>query len=90
MDDIKISVNFKIKNDTISKNDNPKVSRYNYCVQSINMTKEAYYYMIDNIVNNISSNHWKRLSNRRRIAEHLKGLQHDLKAASFEFTIFED
>ena len=90
MDDIKISVNFKIKNNTISKNDNPKVSRYNYCVQSINMTKEAYYYMINNITNNISNSHWKRLSNHRRIEEHLKGLQHDLKAASFEFTIFED
>ena len=54
------------------------------------MTKEAYYYMINNIVNNISNSHWKRLSNHRRIEEHLKGLQHDLKAASFEFTIFED
>ena len=51
---------------------------------------EAYQYMISTPTNNISTNHWKRMSDNQRIAEHLKETQHDLGAISFEFTVFED
>ena len=67
-----------------------KTSRYNPCIQTINISMEAYQYMISTPTSNISTNHWKRMSDNQRIAEHLKETQHDLGAISFEFTVFED
>lgn len=60
------------------------------CIQTINMTEEAYKYMLNTSTSNMSANHWKRMSENQRITEHLKELQHDLDAISFEFTVFED
>ena len=54
------------------------------------MSKEAYQYMMSTPVGDMSANHWKRMSENQRIAEHLKETQHDLGAISFEFTIFND
>ena len=54
------------------------------------MSMEAYQYMMSTPTSNISINHWKRISENQRIAEHLKETQHDLGAISFEFTIFND
>ena len=54
------------------------------------MSMEAYKYMMGTPTNNMSANHWKRMSENQRIMEHLKEIQHDLGAISFEFTVFED
>ena len=51
---------------------------------------EAYQYMLSTPVEGTSANHWKRMSVKQRIAEHLKEVQANLGANSFEFTIFED
>ena len=67
-----------------------KTSRCKPCIQSINMSEEAYQNMMDNPAGGMSSNHWKRMSENQRIAEHLKELQHDLGATSFEFTVFDN
>lgn len=67
-----------------------KTSRCKPCIQSINMSEEAYQNMIDTPTGSMSSNHWKRMSKNQRIAEHLKELQHDLGATSFEFTVFDN
>lgn len=67
-----------------------KTSKCKPCIQSINMSKEAYQNMINNPTSGISPNHWKRMSENQRIAEHLKELQNDLDAISFEFTVFDD
>lgn len=117
MDNIKISVSFKIKGGIMyqekDKNGDPlyydintmefrnnknkhtdvvkfKTPKCKPCIQTINMTEEAYKNMIDNPISNISISHWKRMSDNQRITEHLKELQHDLDAISFEFTVFED
>ena len=67
-----------------------KISRCKPCIQTINMSMEAYQYMISTPTSNISTNHWKRMSENQRIAEHLKETQHDLDAINFEFIVFED
>ena len=67
-----------------------KTSRCKPCIQTISMSMEAYQYMMSTPTSNISTNHWKRISENQRIAEHLKETQHDLDAISFEFTVFED
>ena len=67
-----------------------KTSRCKPCTQTISMSKEAYQYMMSTPVGDMSANHWKRMSENQRIAEHLKETQHDLGAISFEFTIFND
>ena len=67
-----------------------KTSRCKPCIQTINMSMEAYQYMISTPTGNISANHWKRMSENQRIAEHLKEAQHDLDAINFEFVVFED
>ena len=67
-----------------------KTSRCKPCIQTINMSMEAYQYMISTPTSNISTNHWKRMSENQRIAEHLKETQHDLDAINFEFIVFED
>ena len=51
---------------------------------------EAYKYMINTPTDSISTNHWKRMSENQRIAKHLKEIQHDLGAISFEFTVLKD
>ena len=51
---------------------------------------ETYKYMMSTPIDNISANHWKRMSENQRITEHLKEIQHDLDATSFEFTVFND
>ena len=117
MDNIKISVSFKIKGGIMyqekDKDGNPlyydintmefrnnktkhtdvvkfKTPKCKPCIQTITMTEEAYQYMLDTRTNNISTNDWKRMQANKRIAEHLKEIQHDLDAISFEFTVFED
>ena len=67
-----------------------KTSRCKPCIQTISMSMEAYQYMMSTPTDNISANHWKRMSENQRIAEHLKETQYDLDAISFEFTVFED
>ena len=67
-----------------------KTSRCKPCVQTISMSMEAYKYIMGTPTSNISANHWKRMSENQRIMEHLKEIQHDLGAISFEFTVFED
>lgn len=67
-----------------------KTSRCKPCVQTINMSLEAYQAMMNTPTEKISVNHWKRMSANQRIAEHLKEIQNNLGATSFEFTIFED
>ena len=67
-----------------------KTSKYKPITQNINMTQEAYQYMLSTPVEGTSANHWKRMSVKQRIAEHLKEVQANLGANSFEFTIFED
>lgn len=67
-----------------------KTSRCKPCTQTISMSKETYQYMMSTPVGDMSANHWKRMSENQRIAEHLKETQHDLDAISFEFTIFND
>ena len=83
MDNIKISVSFKLKG-------NVRNSNYKPCIQTINMSMETYKYMMSTPIDNISANHWKRMSENQRITEHLKEIQHDLDATSFEFTVFND
>lgn len=83
MDNIKISASFKLKG-------NVRNSNYKPCIQTINMSMEAYQYMMGTSIDNISANHWKRMSENQRITEHLKEIQHDLDATSFKFTVFED
>ena len=67
-----------------------KTSKYKPITQNINMTQEAYQYMLSTPIEGTSANHWKRMSVKQRIAEHLKEVQANLGANSFEFTIFED
>ena len=67
-----------------------KTSRCKPCIQTINMSLEAYQAMMSTPIEKISANHWKRMSENQRIAEHLKEIQDNLGATSFEFTIFED
>lgn len=69
---------------------NFKTSKCKPCIQSINMSEEAYQNMMNTPVGGMSTNHWKRMSKNQRIAEHLKELQHDLGATSFEFTVFDN
>ena len=117
MDNIKISVSFKIKGSIMyqekDKDGDPlyydintmefrnnktkrtdvvkfKTPKCKPCIQTINMIEEAYKYMLNTPINNMSANHWKRMSENQRITEHLKEIQHDLDAISFEFTVFED
>lgn len=117
MDNIKISVSFKLKGSIMysekDQNDEPlhydvntmslqgkkkgktekikfKTSRCKPCIQTINMSMESYHYMMSTPTDNISIAHWKRMSENQRIAEHLKEIQHDLDATSFEFIIFND
>lgn len=66
-----------------------KVRKCKPCKQIINMSQEAYDCMMDTPANS-SKNHWKRMSEKQRIAEHLKDMQYQLHATSFEFTIFND
>ena len=49
-----------------------KTSRCKPCIQTISMSIESYQYMMSTPTNNISANHWKRMSENQRIAEHLK------------------
>ena len=65
-------------------------SRCKPCIQTISMSMEAYKYMISTPADNTSVNHWKRMSENQRIVAHLKEIQHDLGAISFEFTVLED
>ena len=67
-----------------------KTSRCKPCVQTINMSLEAYQTMMNTPTEKMSVNHWKRMSENQRITEHLKEIQNNLGATSFEFTIFED
>lgn len=67
-----------------------KTSRYKPCIQTINMSIEAYQYMMSTPTANMSAAHWKRMSENQRITEHLKENQHDLGAVSFEFIVFND
>ena len=67
-----------------------KTSQCKPCIQSINISEEAYQNMMNNPASGISLNHWKRMSENQRIAEHLKEIQHDLDAISFEFTVFDN
>ena len=67
-----------------------KTSCYKPCTQTMSMSMEAYQYMMSTPIDNISANHWKRMSESQRITEHLKEIQHDLDAISFEFTVFND
>lgn len=67
-----------------------KTAKCKPCTQPINMTEEAYKDMMSTPIHNISLNHWKRMSEKQKVAEHLKDIQHDLHATSFEFTIYED
>ena len=67
-----------------------KTSRCKPCIQTISMSIESYQYMMSTPTDNISANHWKRMSENQRIAEHLKEIQHDLDAISFEFTVFDN
>lgn len=117
MDNIKISVSFKIKGGIMyqekDKDGDPlyydintmefrnnktkhtdvvkfKTPKCKPCIQTINMTEEAYRYMLDTPTSNMSANHWKRIPENQRITEHLKEIQHDLDAINFEFTVFED
>ena len=78
----------KKKNKTITAKF--KTSRYKPCIQTINMSMEAYQSMISVPTANISTAHWKRMSENQRIAEYLKEMQYDLGAISFEFTVFND
>ena len=115
MDNIKISVSFKLHGSIMyqERNDNNllnsdtktvksrnkktkhntdiiKPAKYKPCFQSINMTNEVYHYMMDTPVDSMPVNHWKKLSENQRIEEHLKEIQHDLDAISFEFKVFND
>lgn len=67
-----------------------KTSRCKPSIQAISMSMEAYKYMINTPTDSISTNHWKRMSENQRIAKHLKEIQHDLGAISFEFTVLKD
>lgn len=67
-----------------------KVAKCKPSTQSINMTDEAYKGMLSTPIHKISLNHWKRMTDVQRVAEHLKDIQYDLHATSFEFTIYED
>lgn len=67
-----------------------KTSRCKPCVQNIHMTEKAHQNMMGTPINGISFNHWMRMSENQRIAEHLKKIQYDLHATSFEFTVFHD
>jgi hypothetical protein len=60
------------------------------CTQSINMTREAYKSMLNTPIHKISPFQWNSMSKKKKIAEHLKDIQHDLHATSFEFIIYED
>ena len=84
------TVNFYDTETNKTKTVKLKTSRCKPCVQTISMSKEAYQYMMSTPIDNISANHWKRMSESQRITEHLKEIQHDLDAISFEFTVFED
>lgn len=65
-------------------------AKYKPCFQSINMANEVYHYMMDTPTDSMPVNHWKKLSENQRIEEHLKEIQHDLNAISFEFKVFND
>ena len=67
-----------------------KNTYYKPCIQTISMSMEAYKYIMGTPTSNMSTNHWKKRSENQRIMEHLKEIQHDLGAISFEFTVFED
>ena len=67
-----------------------KNTYYKPCIQTISMSMEAYKYMKATPTANISGANWKRMSENQRITEHLKEIQHDLDAISFEFTVFND
>lgn len=86
------TVSISVFDKSTHKKDNIKyqLRKCKPCTQSINMTHAAYNGMINTPCNNISPKHWQRMSINNRIAEHLKEIQHNLNAESFEFTIFED
>lgn len=67
-----------------------KTRRSKPVTQCINMTEEAYRGMLDIPVAGMTSSHWKRMSPAAKVIEYLKLIQHDLKATSFDFTIYDD
>ena len=84
------TMNFYNKKKNKTKTVKLNTSCYKPCTQTINMSMETYQYMMSTPIDNISANHWKRMSENQRITEHLKEIQHDLNATSFEFIVFED
>lgn len=67
-----------------------KTSKCKPCTQSINITREAYKSMLSTPIHKISPFQWNSMSKKKKIAEHLKDIQHDLHATSFEFIIYEE
>lgn len=91
MDNIKITVSYTIPGSVmIGKKDSEKPRRCKPAMLSINMTDLAYEEMLHTPCNKVSPKHWQRMSEAQRVIEHLKLIQQDFHAISFEFTIYND
>lgn len=94
MDNIKITASFTLPGRTpiieTKEGESNKIVGYKTCTQTINMTEETYKHMLYNTCNNIGLKHWKQMSENQRIAEHLKEVQGNLGASSFEFIIYKN
>lgn len=97
MDNIKVSATFilrgTIKAHIYGKNhqcDIHKAPKYKECKQSISMTEDAYKEMMSTPIKGVNIKHWKKMSENQRISEHLKEIQHSLRAKSFDFVVYND
>ena len=69
-----------------------KTRKYKSCSQSINMSKEAYDYMVskDSCLPNIKSYVWAKMNKTQRLEAHLDLVCKALKGTSYTYKVFDD
>lgn len=69
-----------------------KTRKYKSCSQSINMSKEAYDYMVskDGCLPNIKSYVWVKMNKTQRLKAHLDLVCKALKGTSYTYKVFDD
>lgn len=69
-----------------------KTRKYKSCSQSINMSKEAYDYMVskDSCLSNIKPYVWNKMNKTQRLEAHLDLVCKALKGTSYTYKVFDD
>ena len=69
-----------------------RTRKYKSCSQSINMSKEAYDYMVskDSCLSNIKPYVWAKMNKTQRLKAHLDLVCKALKGTSYTYKVFDD